>query len=56
MEKLYKILNGDWKGYYGVLQKIGTKGQMIKLNVYEINPDTPIMIMWFNTDDVELVG
>ncbi|MDU0074944.1 MULTISPECIES: hypothetical protein [Bacillus] len=56
LENLYKIINGEWKGYYGVFQKIGASGQMIKLNIYETNPDTPIMISWFNLNDVEQVG
>lgn len=55
-DKLFKIINGEWKGWYGTLEKINRDKNKVKLSIEDMSSNKPFLISWFNIDDVELLS
>jgi hypothetical protein len=47
---VFKIINGSWKDYFGVLNDISDT--MVKLEIYAVNPYKPLIVKWFNKNDI----
>ncbi|WP_226035659.1 hypothetical protein [Aquibacillus saliphilus] len=52
--KLYKVVNGEWAGWYGTLEKYNRDKSRVKLSFDDTSSKEPFMIKWYEVDDVEL--
>jgi hypothetical protein len=47
---IFKIINETWKDYFGVLNDISDI--MVKLEIYAADPYKPVIVKWFNKNDI----